>query len=104
MVVLLIWRRGWRHIGVEWRLAGEHGAGHGEQAVGDAAHGAAVTVIALAQFGVAATAELAVLDGNAGPGINGAAQPQMASVTHDDMQCLPLRLVTGVTPDKVRKA
>jgi len=25
-------------------------------------------------------------------------------VTHDDMQCLPLRLVTGVTPDKVRKA
>jgi hypothetical protein len=45
-----------------------------------------------------------VLDGNAGPGINGAAQPQMAGVTHDDMQCLPLRLVTGVTPDKVRKA
>jgi hypothetical protein len=62
-------------FGVKRNLADEDGAGHREQAVGNAAEGAVVAVTPIAQFGVAATAELVVLDGDARPVIDGTAQP-----------------------------
>jgi hypothetical protein len=78
--------------GIERSLVGEHGASHREQAVGNAAQGAAVAVTALAEFGVAPTAEFVVLDGDAGPVIDGAAQPHMASLSHADDAALAAAL------------
>ena len=42
----------------------EHGTGDGEEAVGDAAQGAAMAVTALAQFGIAGAAARVVLNGD----------------------------------------
>ena len=71
-------------VGIKRCLVGEHGAGDGEQAVGDAAQGAAMAVTALTQCGVAVTAEFVMLNGDAGPVINRAAQPHVTGLAHDD--------------------
>ena len=48
---------------VEGGLGFEHGTGDGEEAVGDAAQGAAMAMTALAQFGIAGAAARVVLNG-----------------------------------------
>src|SRR2546430_9707036 len=71
--------------GVEQRLLFEQGAGHRQQAVGDGAQGAAVTVAALAQRGITAAAELVVLGCETRPMIERVREPLIAGITaHDD--------------------
>lgn len=89
---------------IEGCLAFEHGASDGEQTVGNTAQGAALAMTALAQFGVAGAAAGVVLDGDAGPMVYGGAQPQMTGRRMRTTQRLPLRRVTGATPDRVRSA
>jgi hypothetical protein len=93
-----------RVVRIEWRPAGEHRARDRQQAIADTAQSAAVAVTAFAQFGVAMSAALVMLRGDARPVIDSAAQPHMAGLAPDDDAVLALRLVTGATPDKVRKA
>ena len=69
---------------VEGGLGFEHGTGDGEEAVGDAAQGAAMAVTALAQFGMAGAAARVVLNGDAGPMVDGGAQPQMTGLARED--------------------
>src|ERR1700726_3977072 len=71
--------------GVEQSLLFEQGAGHRQQAVGDGAQGAAVTVAALAQRGITAAAERVVLGCQARPMIERVREPLIAGVTaYDD--------------------
>ena len=65
-------------------LALEHGAGNAEEAVGDRAQGSAVGVAAGPQREVSFTARGIVLDGDAGPMVDGTAQTHVAGFTHDD--------------------
>src|SRR5215469_9078241 len=51
-----------------------------------------MAVTALAQCGVAAAAELVVLDGDARPMIDGAAQPHVAGLAHDNDAALATAL------------
>ena len=89
---------------IEGCLALEHGASDGEQAVGDTPQGAAMAMTSLAQFRIAGVAANVVLDGDAGPMVYGGAQPQMTGRRMRTTQRLPLRRVTGATPDRVRSA
>src|SRR6516162_6953041 len=70
-------------VRIEGGLGSEHGAGDGEEAVGDAAQGAAVAVTTLAQFGVARAAAGVVLNGDARPMVDGGAQPELAGLAHE---------------------
>jgi hypothetical protein len=69
---------------IEQGSAGQHGTGHRKQPIGDTTQGAAVAVTALAQFGISAAVEFIVLDDYARPVIDGAAQPHVAGLAHDD--------------------
>ena len=82
----------------------KQGAGDGEQAVGDRAQGAAVAVPQTTQCGIAAATELVVLDGDARPMIERVLQPLVAGIAAEDEAGLPLRRVTGTTPDRQHKA
>jgi hypothetical protein len=57
---------GWPRIRDRTGLARQHGAGHRQPPVGNAAQGTAAAMAAFAQFGVAPPAEFVVLDDNAG--------------------------------------
>src|SRR5208283_4780386 len=63
-------------------------AGDGEQAVGDTPQGAAMAMTSLAQFRIAGAAANVVLDGDAGPMVDGGAQPQMTGLTHENHAAL----------------
>jgi hypothetical protein len=93
-----------RVVRIEWRPAGEHRARDRQQAIADTAQSAAVAVTAFAQFGVAMSAALVMLRGDARPVIDSARSHIWQAWRLTTMQYLPLRLVTGATPDKVRKA
>ena len=71
-------------LGIEHGLAFEHGAGDGEQAIGDGAQGPGVSVSALAQSGVLGPASGVVLHGNARPMVNGIAEPGVRGQAPDD--------------------
>ena len=73
-----------RVVRIEWRLAGKHRARDRQQAIADTAQSAAVAVTAFAQFGVAMSAALVMLRGDARPVIDSAAQPHMAGLAPDD--------------------
>ena len=73
---------------IEGCLALEHGASDGEQAVGDTPQGAAMAMTSLAQFRIAGVAANVVLDGDAGPMVDGGAQPQMTGLTHENHAAL----------------
>jgi hypothetical protein len=60
-------------LGIERRLAPQHGAGHGQQSISEDSQRAAVAVTTLAQFGVARAAADVVLDGDARPMVDGGA-------------------------------
>ena len=66
--------------GVEQRLLFEQGAGHRQQAVGDGAQGAAVTVAALAQCSITAAAESVVLGCQTRPMIERVREPLIAGM------------------------
>jgi len=70
---------GFRHLlgGVVWveqPPLGQHGAGGGEQAVGDAAQRPAVAVTPFSERGVPVAADGVVLNGDVGPMIDRVAQ------------------------------
>ncbi len=73
---------------IEGCLALEHGASDGEQAVGDTPQGAAMAMTSLAQFRITGAAANVVLDGDAGPMVDGGAQPQMTGLTHENHAAL----------------
>src|SRR5208337_1423070 len=73
---------------IEDCLALEHGASDGGQAVGDTPQGAAMAMTSLAQFRIAGAAAHVVLDGDAGPMVDGGAQPQMTGLTHENHAAL----------------
>src|SRR5208337_3184857 len=66
----------------------EHGAGDVEEAVGDRAQGAAVRVAAASEFGVFGSASRVVLNGDAGPMVDGVEACRLTTT-----QLLPDRLV-----------
>src|ERR1700680_1327910 len=71
-------------VGIEQRLALEQRAQQVEQAISDAAQGAAMAVTATAQLGVAATADRIMLHVDARPMIDGVLQPLVAGAAADD--------------------
>lgn len=71
-------------IGVEGCPGLEHGAGDGEQAVGDGAQRAAMGVAALSEFAVTGMAAGAALGADPGPIIDGGVQPELACMANED--------------------
>ncbi len=65
-------------------LAFEHGAGDGEEPIGDRPQRPAVGVAAGSERDVSDAARGIVLDGDAGPMVDGAAQTHVAGFAHDD--------------------
>ncbi len=65
-------------------LAFEHGAGDGEEPVGDRAQRPAVGMATGPERGVSFTAGAIMLDGDAGPVVDGTAQTHVAGFAHDD--------------------
>ena len=63
-----------------------------------------MAVAALAQRGITAAAERVVLSCQARPMIERVREPLIAGITAHDDAGLPLRRVTGATPDRLRKA
>src|SRR5215217_5279757 len=98
-------------VGVEQGLTLQQHAGNPEQTVGDAAQGPARGVAPRPQGLIAAAAGAVDLHGDAGPVEHRLAQPDLGGIPHDDnprlatsCHVLPLRLVTGATPDRVLRA
>src|SRR3990172_6957061 len=71
-------------VGIEEGPVGEHGAGDGQEAVADAAKGAAMAVAASTQGGVAAPADGIMLDRDAGPVVDGVAEAALEGQAPDD--------------------
>ena len=74
--------------GIEGRLVFEHGASDREEAVGDAAQGAGMSVTAGSEGGVFGLADGVVLHGDAGPVVDRVLQPVVGGEAADDDQGL----------------
>ena len=75
-------------VRIEDGLPIQHGAGHGEQTIGDAAQGPSVGVTPPAQFGISHAAEYVTLNGHPCPVVDSSAQPDLAGPTHDNEAAL----------------
>ena len=73
-----------RVVWIEEGLALKHGAGDGEQSIGDGSEGAGVAVAALAESGVLGPAGRVVLHGEARPMVDGVAQAAVCGEAPDD--------------------
>jgi hypothetical protein len=73
-----------RTVGIEEGLVLEHGAGDGEQAIGDGSEGAGMAVAALAESGVLGPAGRVVLHGDARPMVDRITQAAVCGEAPDD--------------------
>src|SRR5829696_318616 len=87
-------------VGVEQGLTLQQHAGDPEQSVGDAAQGTTIGVATRPQGFIAAAACVVDLHGDAGPVEHRLASRTWAAYRMTTIHVLPLRLVTGATPDR----
>src|SRR3954470_16149368 len=98
-------RRGGRTIvGIEQHPPSEKDAGHPEQSVTDAPQGTAIGVPTRPQRLIAAAASAVVQHGYPRPVKHSVSQSDLGGMRMTTMQLLPLRLVTGATPERVLRA
>ena len=80
----------------------EHGAGDGQEPVGDGAESACMGMTTASQGGVLGAAGLVVLHGDACPVVDGVRETRMAGVAPDDDPALAGSLRDGATPVRLR--